>query len=176
MNHTHRIAIPVCLLFCVVLIVLFAYRVNMSRTIQTLRPTTVQTTNPETTPTPIKDESDQTLYKDLIEIIFPLPNSVITLGISKTTLEVKGRARGTWFFEASFPVQLVNESGDVIATGIAQADGAWMTTEFVPFSSTLTCNATKDKTGNIGALVLKKDNSSGDPANEDTFVIPIQFE
>ena len=53
-------------------------------------------------------------------------------------LVLTGEARGTWFFEASFPVVLTDWDGLIIAQGYAQADTNWMTTDFVPFKSTLT--------------------------------------
>src|SRR3989338_3617253 len=53
-------------------------------------------------------------------------------------LTITGEARGTGFFEASFPVVLTDWDGRIIAQMPAQAQGEWMTTEYVPFSVTLT--------------------------------------
>ncbi|OGE80894.1 MAG: hypothetical protein A2826_01755 [Candidatus Doudnabacteria bacterium RIFCSPHIGHO2_01_FULL_43_23] len=89
-------------------------------------------------------------------------------------LVLTGEARGTWFFEASFPVVLTDWDGLIIAQGYAQADTNWMTTDFVPFKSTLTFDkpAYKDN----GSLILRKDNPSGLPENDDFIEIPILFE
>lgn|SRR3989338_3611648 len=47
---------------------------------------------------------------------FPRPNEKIF-----SPLTVSGRAKGTWFFEASFPVKLVDEFGNLISQGLAWA-------------------------------------------------------
>lgn len=86
---------------------------------------------------------------------------------------VTGTARGFWFFEASFPVMLVNWDGLIIAQGIAQADGDWMTEEFVPFSVTLTFE--KPSYGERGAIIFKRDNPSGLPENDAALEVPIRF-
>lgn len=77
---------------------------------------------------------------------------------------IKGQARGTWFFEASFPIILLDEKGNIIKQTIAQAQGEWMTEDFVPFEAILTFSVPKDQKG---TLVFKKDNPSGLPENDD---------
>jgi hypothetical protein len=52
-------------------------------------------------------------------------------------LQITGQARGQWFFEADAPVVLTDWDGRIIAEGYIQAEGDWMTEEFVPFSGTL---------------------------------------
>lgn len=108
-------------------------------------------------------------YKDnLIIVDFPQPNAVIT-----SPLTFSGQARGNWFFEASFPVVLVNWDGLIIAQGLAQADGDWMTEDFVPFSGTL--EFTMPDYGNSGAIIFQKDNPSGLPEFDNALEIPILF-
>jgi hypothetical protein len=92
----------------------------------------------------------------------------------KSPLLIKGEARGYWFFEASFPVVLVNWDGLIIAQGIAQAKDEWMTEDFVPFE--LTLEFTKPDYKNNGALIFQKDNPSGLPEYDDALEIPILFE
>lgn len=87
-------------------------------------------------------------------------------------LTITGEARG-WYFEASFPVQIFDGEGKIIAEGPAQAQGDWMTSEFVPFSITL--NFTKP-TSTSGKVILRKDNPSGLPENEDFIEIPVKFQ
>lgn len=108
--------------------------------------------------------------KDLIRLESPRPNEII-----KSPLVIKGEARGTWFFEASFPVMLVDWDGKIIAQGVAQAKSDWMTTEFVPFEATLKFVVEKDIYSLNGALILRKDNPSGLPKNDDALEIPIVF-
>jgi len=92
-------------------------------------------------------------------------------------LVVKGWARGTWFFEASFPLVLVNWDGLIIAQGVATAQKEWMTEAYVPFEGELTFN-TPEYIGDFskrGALILQKDNPSGLPEFDDAVEISIQF-
>lgn len=98
----------------------------------------------------------------------PLPKATIT-----SPLTITGKARGTWFFEASAPVELKDASGVVIAHGVLQATGDWMTTDFVPFTGTLTFTKPVTKTG---TLVLKNDNPSGDPKRQKELDIPVVFQ
>lgn len=106
---------------------------------------------------------------DMIRVSSPAINSKI-----KSPLVIKGEARGNWFFEASFPVILTNWDGLIIAEGYATAEGEWMTTDFVPFTSTITF--TKPSYGERGFLILKKDNPSGLPEHDAAIEIPVFFE
>ncbi|MFA6550482.1 MAG: Gmad2 immunoglobulin-like domain-containing protein [Candidatus Gracilibacteria bacterium] len=113
-------------------------------------------------PTPIKDKSD------LIRVTEPLPNSLI-----KSPLTIKGQARGTWFFEASFPIKLVDANGNQLGTAIAKATSDWMTEEFVPFTAQIDFTAPKTESGTI---VFQKDNPSGLPEHDDELRIPVKFD
>jgi len=124
---------------------------------------------------PIPNEPTKT---DLIRLNTPLPNQTI-----QSPLVIKGEARGSWFFEGQFPVELRIPSKPpqtVVATGIAHAQGEWTTENFVPFTATLTFeNPTSfDEVLNPEhslILELKKDNPSGLPQNDDTLEIPVVF-
>ncbi len=104
---------------------------------------------------------------DRIRLTTPIPNQVVM-----NPLEVTGEARGNWFFEASFPVVLLDNANQEIARGIATAEGEWMTTEFVPFRATLTFAKPMSE---IGTLRLERDNPSGLPENADTLTLPVRF-
>ena len=104
----------------------------------------------------------------LIVLDNPRPNQTIS-----SPLTVTGQARGYWFFEASFPVVLVDWDDRILAQGIATAKDEWMTEEFVPFEATLTFTADPDAYSNRGALILQKDNPSGLPQNDDALEIPV---
>ena len=103
----------------------------------------------------------------MIELDSPRPNEVV-----KSPLVIQGQARGNWYFEASFPVKIVDGKGTVLATVPAQAQGEWMTTEFVPFRVELSF---PQPTTEKGMLVLEKDNPSGLPEHADELRIPIRF-
>jgi Immunoglobulin-like domain of bacterial spore germination len=109
-----------------------------------------------------------------VKVIVPNAEAVVT-----SPLTITGEARGPWYFEASFPVELQNSEGVVIATAIATATGDWMTTEFVPFTTTLQF-VNPYKTGQAesfknGVLVFKKDNPSGESQNDVAHKVPIRF-
>lgn len=108
------------------------------------------------------------IYKDLIEIDFPNRDA----GKISSPVIVRGVARGQWYFEASFPIQVLDEDGTILGSGIGQAQGEWTTTDFVPFTGEI--NFTKPK-GQNGSIVFKKDNPSGLPANDDSVSIPVNF-
>ncbi|MFH1667500.1 MAG: Gmad2 immunoglobulin-like domain-containing protein [Candidatus Komeilibacteria bacterium] len=109
-------------------------------------------------------EDDQLIILDI-----PQPESIIS-----SPLLLSGRARGTWFFEATFPVILTDWDGLIIAQGYATAQDDWMTEDFVPFTAEL--EFTKPEYGERGALILQKDNPSGLPEYDDALEITIYFE
>lgn len=98
----------------------------------------------------------------------PLPGT--TVG---SPLIVTGSARGTWYFEASFPVRLLDGNGNELAAVPAQADGDWMTENFVPFTAIL--EFAPPATPN-GTLILQKDNPSGLPENDASLEVPVLFQ
>jgi hypothetical protein len=104
---------------------------------------------------------------DLIKIDNPRPNVKIA-----SPLTITGQARGSWFFEAVFPVELQDANGNVIASGQAQAQNDWMIEDFVPFSVSLEFTAPATASGN---LILKKDNPSGLPENDKSLIVPVKF-
>ena len=98
----------------------------------------------------------------------PAPGDVIN-----SPLNVRGRARGIWFFEGDFPLLLRDSRGKVIAKGFATAKGEWMTQKFVPFEGTLKFKKPED--GSRGTLILKKNNPTDLPEHDDALEIPIFF-
>lgn len=113
--------------------------------------------------------------QDLITVELPYPDAVVGKEFS-----VIGKARGFWFFEASFPVQVIDKNGNILATAIAQAqkdpftgEVNWMTENFVPFKADV-----KVPESYIGpaTLVFKKDNPSGLPENDASFSFSINIE
>lgn len=101
---------------------------------------------------------------DKVKILSPLPGATV----AKDFL-VTGEARGTWYFEASFPIQVQDVGNDTVGRGIAQAKSDWMTTSFVPFQADVTVR----NFSGPATLVLLKDNPSGLPENDDSVSIPI---
>jgi len=87
-------------------------------------------------------------------------------------LLISGKARGYWFFEASFPIELVDENNNLVSSTIATAKGEWMTKDFVPFEATL--NFSNPKTDK-GFLIFRKDNPSGLKEHDDELKVPVLF-
>ncbi|HEY5383362.1 MAG TPA: Gmad2 immunoglobulin-like domain-containing protein [Candidatus Paceibacterota bacterium] len=119
------------------------------------------TTSPATT-TATSDVSE------LILVSNPTPNQHIS-----SPLGITGKARGNWYFEATFPIELIDANGKVIAQGAGRALSDWTTTDFVPFSTTLSFPA--QPAGSRGTLVLTNDNPSGDPTKQKELDVPVQF-
>ena len=115
---------------------------------------------------PANPEED-TDISQLIQVSSPLPNQKVT-----SPLKVSGKAVGNWYFEASFPVMILDANGEKLGVVPAQAQGEWMTTEFVPFEATLTFEKPTTATGTVAFL---KDNPSGLPEHDNSFSIPVSF-
>lgn len=113
-------------------------------------------------------KSKNNTYKNLIKVSSPKESSKI-----ESPLLVKGEARGSWYFEGSFPIRVFDANNKELGVVPAKAIGNWMTKEFVPFEAVLTFNKPNTKTG---TLVLQKDNPSGDPDKDDSFSIPVRFQ
>lgn len=108
----------------------------------------------------------------LIRLTSPLPGAEIS-----SPATITGEARGNWYFEASFPIFLTDWDGKIIGQGIAEAQSDWMTTDFVPFKATLTFDTAliSGQYSRNGTLILKKDNPSGLPENDDALEIPVRL-
>ncbi len=105
--------------------------------------------------------------EDLIVVESPKANETIS-----SPLVITGRARGNWYFEASFPVRLYDALDRELAVAIATAKTDWMTTEFVEFQAVM--NFPKPTTA-TGYLIFQKDNPSGLPEHDDQLKVPVNF-
>ncbi len=117
----------------------------------------------------VEDIGNELEKQDLIQAAFPRPGSRIT-----SPLVAEGEARGNWYFEASFPISIHKADGTQIGQGYAQAQGEWMTTEFVPFQS-ISIEFEPQPAGSAGTVILHKDNPSGLPEHDDELRIPVVF-
>ncbi len=104
---------------------------------------------------------------DLIHVTSPTAGMRVQSPVTLT-----GEARGYWFFEASFPVEIRANDGTVLGAGPVQAQADWMTESFVPFSAQIKF----DPKGNTeGVIRFKNDNPSGDPARDLFIDVPVKF-
>ncbi len=106
--------------------------------------------------------------RDEITISAPSAGDVVYSPIA-----VSGMARGSWFFEASAPVNIIDLNGALIGTGHIQAQGDWMTSDFVPFTGSINF---KTVTGSTAGIVLfENDNPSGQASTSKYLAVPIVF-
>ncbi|MCK9185862.1 GerMN domain-containing protein [Candidatus Gracilibacteria bacterium] len=113
------------------------------------------------------------------EVVIP-EEKTENISVSKLTssqeisspLLVEGQAKGTWFFEGTFPAKIVDEKGTEIGSGSMKAIGDWMTEDFVEFKGQISFDKTPSKTG---FLILEKDNPSGLKENAEEFKMPVVF-
>ncbi len=98
----------------------------------------------------------------------PLAESIINSPVA-----ISGRARGRWFFEASFPVKIVDANNQVLGLAPAQAQGDWMTDDFVPFRATIDFS---QPTTSTGFIILLKDNPSGLSEHDAEVRLPVRFD
>lgn len=101
-----------------------------------------------------------------VRVVVTSPKANAAVG---KTFVVSGQAPGPWFFEASFPIKVIDKDGNVLLNTHATAQGEWMTTEQVTFTTTITISS---YTG-PATLVLMRDNPSGLPENDDAVSIDI---
>jgi len=99
-----------------------------------------------------KENTDIETYSDQIKVFAPVQDQLID-----SPLVILGEARGTWFFEATFPLRLMDSNGNELAVHYAQAEGEWMTEDFVPFTAQIEFD--KPDTSE-GVLILEKNNPS----------------
>lgn len=119
----------------------------------------------------LMEEAEEKIVEEEEEeiIVFsPQPNQIV-----KSPLLIEGKARGFWFFEATFPVQLLDDEGEELVISYVQTTDDWMTEEFVPFEGELVFEAPKTQTGILRFLNA---NPSGLPEHQKIFEVPVQFE
>lgn len=105
-----------------------------------------------------------------VAVILPRPGDIVASPVSAQGTVTDGG----WFFEATFPVKVLDANGNVLGAGQATAEPpeAWMTTGTVPWSASVTFSKPTTATG---IIVFAKDNPSGNPANAMEFSVPVNF-
>jgi hypothetical protein len=123
-----------------------------------------------------KNDNDETATSTDDEEIeeVELPDNLRNLNVEagdriSSPVTLTGEAR-LWYFEASFPISIVDRDGNVLDQAPAQAQGEWMTEEFVPFEATLEFDVEEETRGFI---VYEKDNPSGLPEQAESFRLPV---
>jgi hypothetical protein len=134
---------------------LYAYRVNVPQAQKDALPI-------ELTPSPENQNAEKLVYKNTsaedIEVELPTVE-----GVTGKEFGIIGKARGPWFFEGTFPLEVQGADGGVLAVGYATALGEWMTEDFVRFVSEV---KVPDTYSGPATVVLKKENPSGEPQRD----------
>lgn len=86
---------------------------------------------------------------------------------------IKGKAKGPWYFEGSFPVTVYDVEHNKLGEGVAEAQGKWTTEDFVPFQAEIEFDAPTST--DSGMIVLEKSNPSGKPSKSQKRVIAVKF-
>ena len=111
-------------------------------------------------PTVKEPESD-------VVITYPKPYQVVT-----SPLVVKGKAKGTWFFEGELPITLYYGVGSDFVSTYVMAEGEWMTADYVDFELSIDFPVPET---NDGLLVIQKNNPSDMRELDDSFEVPLRF-
>jgi hypothetical protein len=102
----------------------------------------------------------------LVTVSDPVKNSVIG-----DMLDLKGEARGYWYFEGQFPVSVIDDTGYIVAQGTAKALGDWKTTSMVPFESHI--DVTSSARSETGIIKIIRDEQKG--SNAQYVEVPVRF-
>lgn len=106
----------------------------------------------------------------VIEVFSPRRNQFVC---NDGSITVTGKARGWWYFEATFPVTVRDVHGQPIGQHYAEAQSDWMTDEFVEFKGVIPF---REAQGLSGTIVFHKDNPSGLPENDRSYEMPVRFD
>ncbi|MDD4382006.1 MAG: GerMN domain-containing protein [Candidatus Dojkabacteria bacterium] len=114
-----------------------------------------------------KKEVTKTAEGLVYEMVTPLPNDELDCDF-----EIEGSISGTWFFEGSAPVKLINSNGTEILSFNITVEGDWMEEDMVTFKASVECT---EKCDGGAKLVFLKNNPSDSTENDDSFEIPVSF-
>lgn len=119
-------------------------------------------------PTPPSSATNSNFDESSLDVILlsPQPDSRVT-----SPLKISAKAPGSWFFEASIPLELTDSNGTVLANAVGQVEGGWMTVNAVTFDAEFTFHTNASD----GFIVIKKDNPSGLPENDSFVKFPVKF-
>lgn len=114
-----------------------------------------------------QDIGNTLAYRDEIIVDTPLPGEAYYPGG-----HIRGRARGSWFFEGSFTAEVYDAKGKLLGTGIMYAPGDWMTSDFVRFVGDVVFTQPDTDTG---VIKFKNANPSGLPEKQKELHFPVIF-
>lgn len=86
---------------------------------------------------------------------------------------LSGEAQGNWFFEATAPVTVVDWDGRIIGEGYIEAEGDWMTVDFVPFTGVVSYDLPANSYSDRGTVIFSRANASGLPEHDVAAEVPV---
>jgi hypothetical protein len=119
---------------------------------------------------PVEQVTVDSGNNDLISVTTPQPEQEVS-----SPIQVSGQARGYWFFEATAPVTVTNWDGLILGEGYMEAQGDWMTEEFVPFTGEIVYEPELNAYSATGTIIFRRANPSGLPENDDAFEMQVQL-
>lgn len=124
----------------------------------------------ETNITNLNPDNISSLKHDMVVVNSPYPGEKIS-----SPLSVSGTARGGWFFEGSFPIDITDFEGNIIAQKYATAQDDWMVGRNVevPFLGSIDFEVPEGVSR--GYVIFHKDNPSDKRELDDSFSIPVIF-
>lgn len=105
------------------------------------------------------------------EVILKISNMEANMKI-KSPLTVLGEAPGSWYFEGSLVLKVVDANLKVLGQGNATAKGEWTTSAFVPFEANVSFEKSSTQKGFV---IFEKSNPSGLPEKAEEYKLPIRF-
>lgn len=109
-------------------------------------------------------------------LVYKFENEVLTLNspyknsLNSSPINISGEIVGNWTFEASFVLQLLDSNKDPIISKPVMVQGDWMTTNKVPFETTIEYNSVSPQRGYLRFI---KENPSDLPELDDQLDVPI---
>lgn len=97
--------------------------------------------------------------------------------VISSPLILTGKVKGTWLFEATAPIVLVDWDRKIIGESFIETNDDWMTEDFVSFSGEIKFEKPEDMGdfSDKGTLIFKKANPSGLPQNDDAVETNVRF-
>lgn len=86
--------------------------------------------------------------------------------------EIRGEVKGSWYFEGTFPIVILDLKGNLITSTFATAQGEWTTDAQVPFLFVLDVPIIQE---DDVVIVFQKSNPSGLVVNDDSVSIPVKI-
>lgn len=115
-------------------------------------------------------DSEELDAQDLITLDSPSPAQVQARKIA-----ISGQARGSWFFEGSFPATITDENGSEIARAAVQARGNWMQDGMVQFEGEISIPDGMEVPPYVMLKLEADDPSGGAAAVPPSLVVPLEI-